>query len=305
MTISLRFVSNKIWQNSHLVKAISKEAKALSSSAQELKHETNPENNDSQTQTKQSSNTVSLEKHRYIYPEFLPDPNPIYRNIMREKLERFDMLARRSVINIPEFYVGSVLSVTYSEPHATGKVNKFVGICIQREGCGLRAAFVLRNIVDGEGVEVRYDLYDPAIQKIVCLRLEKRLDKELFYLRDAPPEYSTFPFDLEAELVPEGTPVPVNETKVPLKDQKWSQRWELKDLKGVKELVINEKRQRKARALARPWEKYDLMKTYRETISQEEQEMIFSELQTELCQLEAKKNILKHKRVFTRPKKNV
>ncbi|XP_076619644.1 mitochondrial ribosomal protein L19 [Colletes latitarsis] len=305
MIISLRFVSYKIWQNSHLMKAINKEAKAFSSSAQELKHETKSENNDSRTETTQSSNTISLEKHRYLYPEFLPDPNPIFRNTMREKLERFDMLARRSVISIPEFYVGSVLAVTYSEPHAAGKVNKFVGICIQREGCGLRASFVLRNIVDGEGVEVRYDLYDPAIQKIVCLRLEKRLDKELYYLRDAPPEYSTFPFDLEAELIPEGTPVPVNEIKVPLKNQKWTQRWELKGLKGVEELVVNEKRQRKANALAKPWEKYDLMKIYRETISQEEQEMIFSELQTELCQLEVKKNILKYKRVFTRPKKNV
>jgi hypothetical protein len=32
---------------------------------------------------------------RHAYPEFLPDPNPSYRNPLREKLERRDMLRRR------------------------------------------------------------------------------------------------------------------------------------------------------------------------------------------------------------------
>jgi large subunit ribosomal protein L19 len=61
---------------------------------------------------------------------------------------------------------------------------------------------------------VRYDLYDPTIQTIQVLRLEKRLDDTLFYLRDALPEYSTFPFDMDQEILPEGTPAPVNDVKV-------------------------------------------------------------------------------------------
>ena len=109
-------------------------------------------------------------EYRFIYPEFLPDPKPDFRNWMREKLERNDMMARRSVIDLPEFYVGSILAVTHSEPHAPGKSNRFVGICIKREGCGLRASFILRNVVDNQGVEVVYDLYDPNIQKIDVLR---------------------------------------------------------------------------------------------------------------------------------------
>jgi large subunit ribosomal protein L19 len=44
--------------------------------------------------------------YRYIYPEFLPQPELQYRNRIREKLERGDMLARRANIDIPEFYVG-------------------------------------------------------------------------------------------------------------------------------------------------------------------------------------------------------
>lgn len=50
---------------------------------------------------------------RHIYPEFLPDPNPKWRNSLREKLERADMLKRRNKIDIPEFYVGKFLLVMF------------------------------------------------------------------------------------------------------------------------------------------------------------------------------------------------
>lgn len=63
-------------------------------------------------------------------------------------------------------------------------------------------------------MEIRYNLYDPTVQKVEVLRLEKRLDKDLVYLRDAEPEYTTFPFDMEAEYLAEGEPVPVNPVKV-------------------------------------------------------------------------------------------
>lgn len=107
---------------------------------------------------------------RFAYPEFLPDPNMRYRNKIRERMERKDMLARRSNVEIPEFYVGSIIAVLHSDPHAPGKNNRFMGICIQREGCGLRAHFILRNVIDGEGVEVHFDLYDPTIQRIDVIR---------------------------------------------------------------------------------------------------------------------------------------
>lgn len=52
------------------------------------------------------------------------------------------------------FFSGSILAVTIADPHAQGKSNRFVGICIERKGCGLRAEFTLRNVVDHQGVEV-------------------------------------------------------------------------------------------------------------------------------------------------------
>lgn len=44
--------------------------------------------------------------------------------------------------------------MTISDPHAQGKTNRFVGICIERKGCGLRAEFTLRNVIDHQGIEV-------------------------------------------------------------------------------------------------------------------------------------------------------
>lgn len=54
-------------------------------------------------------------------------------------------------------------------------------------------------------MEIFYEMYDPSIHKIDVLRLEKRLDDELLYLRDALPEYSTFDTDMQPEVLAAGT----------------------------------------------------------------------------------------------------
>ncbi|KAJ8919459.1 hypothetical protein NQ315_016559 [Exocentrus adspersus] len=240
---------------------------------------------------------------RHAYPEFLPDPKIEFRNKIREKLERNDMVARRTQVDIPEFYVGSILAVTSSDRHSGGKSNRFVGICIYRGGCGLRAEFILRNVIDHQGIEVLYQMYDPSLQKVEVLRLEKRLDDKLYYLRDALPEYSTFDPNMEAELMPEGAPVPVNPIKVKLKPRPWLERWERQNLQGVQDLELPEKFYIKAAQVATPWEKYDLMKEYMRTIPVEEQTEIFSEVQSKLQSLEIDRKKLKRKRVIVKPTK--
>ncbi|GJQ78800.1 mRpL19 [Trypoxylus dichotomus] len=243
----------------------------------------------------------SFADFRHIYPEFLPDPKIEFRNPIREKLERMDMICRRSQIDIPEFYVGSILAVTSSDKHSPGKDHKFVGICIQRTGCGLRANFILRNIIDNQGVEILYEMYDPTLIKIEVLRLEKRLDDELLYLRDALPEYSTFNPSMEADPLPEGAPIPINPIKVKLKPRPWLERWERKNLKGVEDLGLPERFYKRAEELAKPWEKYDLMKQYMKTIPEEEQNQIFAEIQSELQNIEMSRRKLKRKRTFLKP----
>ncbi|XP_053695771.1 39S ribosomal protein L19, mitochondrial [Sabethes cyaneus] len=244
-------------------------------------------------------------EYRYIYQEFLPDPKVEWRNQIREKLERLDMLNRRSNVDIPEFYVGSVLAVTSSDVHAEGKTSRFVGICIMREKCGLRARFILRNVVDNQGIEISYDLYDPTLLKIEVLRLEKRLDDHLIYLRDALDEYSTFSLNMEPESLPEGAPVPVNDVKVVMKPRPWYDRWERHDLQGVANVDehTNEKKRLKAEKLATPWERFDLMKEYRRTIPEEEQKEIFAEVYSQLHQQELARKKMKRKRTFVKPTK--
>lgn len=46
-------------------------------------------------------------------------------------------------------------------------------------------------------MEICYELYNPRMRKIEVLKLEKRLDDNLMYLRDALPEYSSFDFDMQ------------------------------------------------------------------------------------------------------------
>lgn len=63
------------------------------------------------------------------------------------------------------------------------------------------------------GVEICYELYNPQIQNIEVLKLEKWLDDNLMYLRDALPEYSTV--DPEMKPVPFSVSgeVPVNKVR--------------------------------------------------------------------------------------------
>lgn len=64
------------------------------------------------------------------------------------------------------------------------------------------------------GLEVLYELYSPLLHKLEVLKLEKRTDAHLLYLRDALPEYSTIDPEMIAVKHPPGRPVPVNDIVV-------------------------------------------------------------------------------------------
>ena len=69
-------------------------------------------NNKSEAAVKESENQetprpdindekLSRRDYRFIFPEFLPDPNIEFRNPIAEKLHRKDLLARRGQVEIP------------------------------------------------------------------------------------------------------------------------------------------------------------------------------------------------------------
>lgn len=214
---------------------------------------------------------LPLSWHKLIdkYPEFLPDP--IQNNSQHVHRQIDDMLKRRTVLEVPEFYSGTIMAVTVSDQYAETKRSKFVGICIHRAGQLKSATFTLRNVIDGMGCEIRYDLYNPLILSIEVLRLEKRLDDNLTYLRDALPEYSTIPEDMKPEPREEGAEVPINRTLVKMKEFPWSRRWERHLLKGIERLdnVPQFFAEKVKRIEDDPVYSYDLMTEYRTHVTEE------------------------------------
>ena len=74
--------------------------------------------NSDMTRSSSYRHKVTRRDLRVIFPEFLPDPEPRFRNRTVERLMRQDMLRRRNAVEIPEFYVGSVIAVTVSDKNA-------------------------------------------------------------------------------------------------------------------------------------------------------------------------------------------
>jgi len=248
------------------------------------------ENKQLQSSANDKTSESFPQEFRFLFPDFLPRPDFGTRHPLREKLERYDMFRRREYVGVPEFYVGSVLAVTVSDKFAAGKTNRFVGICILREYSGLRHYFILRNVIDGLGFEIKYDLYNPLVQKIEVLKLEKRVDSHLLYLRDALPEYSTFPFNMEPIPHPAGAPVPINPLKVEMRQPPWHQRWEIKNMQGILpfDQMLNEVNlKRKAKTIIEWWREYDLMENYRNEIPAEDQTKIFAEMEAEQKKISA------------------
>lgn len=216
----------------------------------------------------------------HIYPDFVPTSIWGRRNALREELERADMLERRMQLDIPEFYVGSIVAVTVSDRNLGNRQSRFLGICIRRERQGLFHQFTLRNVIDGLGVEIMYELYNPTILKIEVIRLEKRLDDDLSYLVDALPEYSTFSFSLEPVLHPAGLPVPVNPLKVKMRPPPWSRRWGLFEYLGIEDAWTQTTpwyKRKMHRTKMNDLRKYDLLADYREARSDLETELMIEQ----------------------------
>ena len=119
-------------------------------------------------------------------------------------LNKSDLRKRHQVATIPYFTSGSYLRVTRADPYAPSGTSSFVGICIAKSNKGLGTTFILRNVIDGMGVEMMYELYSPALKEIKVLKLERRRRAKLYYLRDKPPQFSTVNVKME----------PVNNEKI-------------------------------------------------------------------------------------------
>ncbi|KAF5401451.1 Large subunit ribosomal protein L19 [Paragonimus heterotremus] len=214
-----------------------------------------------------------------LYPELLPhNLDPRYRDRLRERLERREMMLRRRNLHIPEFYVGSILAVTVADRFAPDGAHRFVGLCIERYNEGLWTTLTLRNVIEKTAVEISYELYNPTIQAIDVLLLEKRLDQNLLYLRDAPLQESRVPFDMTPVPHPPNTPVPINTKKVKLLPPPWKFKWFLHGYRGIDDSMfdyLSPKQLDEMKTKLTLVDRYDLMKMYRSRPCVEDKQIAF------------------------------
>jgi len=64
------------------------------------------------------------------------------------------------------------------------RIQVFSGVVIARSGSGTREMFVVRRIVGGEGVERKFPVHSPRIDKIEVKRKSVVRRAKLYFLRD-------------------------------------------------------------------------------------------------------------------------
>ncbi len=85
----------------------------------------------------------------------------------------------------PAFDVGDTVDVhTKILEGEKERIQVFSGTVIGRSGSGTREMFIVRRIVAGEGVERKFPLQSPKLEKIVVNRKSIVRRAKLYYLRD-------------------------------------------------------------------------------------------------------------------------
>src|ERR1700680_3040713 len=96
-------------------------------------------------------------------------------------------LVEKSSMNteVPQFDIGDTDDVhTRILEGDKERIQIFDGVVIARSGSGTREMFVVRRIVQGEGVERKFPLHSPRIAKIEVKRSGVVRRAKLYFLRD-------------------------------------------------------------------------------------------------------------------------
>lgn len=85
----------------------------------------------------------------------------------------------------PEFEIGDTVDVhTKILEGQKERIQVFSGTVIARSGAGSREMFTVRRIVAGEGVERKFPLHSPRIDKVEVKRKSVVRRAKLYFLRD-------------------------------------------------------------------------------------------------------------------------
>jgi large subunit ribosomal protein L19 len=102
------------------------------------------------------------------------------QNAYMELVERSSMKE-----TVPQFEIGDTVDVHVRILEGEKeRIQIFNGVVIARSGSHTREMFVVRRIVQGEGVERKFPLHSPRIADIVVKRSGKVRRAKLYYLRE-------------------------------------------------------------------------------------------------------------------------
>ncbi|MCP4590574.1 MAG: 50S ribosomal protein L19 [bacterium] len=86
---------------------------------------------------------------------------------------------------VPEFSVGNTVDVSVKIIEGSKeRVQIFNGVVIARRGAGMNEMFIVRRIVNNEGVERTFVLHSPLVVDVKVRRRGKVRRAKLYYLRD-------------------------------------------------------------------------------------------------------------------------
>jgi large subunit ribosomal protein L19 len=85
----------------------------------------------------------------------------------------------------PQFAIGDTVDVHCRILEGEKeRIQIFNGTVIARSGTGVREMFVVRRIVQGEGVERKFPIHSPRIAKVEVVRSSVVRRSKLYFLRD-------------------------------------------------------------------------------------------------------------------------
>ena len=100
-----------------------------------------------------------------------------------EKIKEIDSKAIRK--DLPHFDVGDTIKMRIKVREAEKmRIHPFEGTVIKKIGTGIAAAFTVRKISFGEGVERTFPVNSPVIEKIEVVAKGVVKRAKLYYLRD-------------------------------------------------------------------------------------------------------------------------
>lgn len=102
---------------------------------------------------------------------------------MTNKIDLLDKASLRE--DIPNFRPGDTLDVNVKVIEGTTeRTQLFKGVCIRRQGDGIRETFTVRKVSFGIGVERTFPVHSPNIASIEVVRRGRVRRAKLYYLRD-------------------------------------------------------------------------------------------------------------------------